>query len=120
MNDTGETRRDRNERANEPTPEFIIPDAGHFLWNIYFRISEAVSRTHDGIYHLIAPSDYEAWFALMDMLVYPNEYDILIAMDRSYCEEANKELEDKRSRQQEEQQRQIDQAKNQRARRGTK
>jgi hypothetical protein len=54
----------------------------------------------------------------MDMLVYPSEYDILVAMDRAFCDEANKELEDKRSRQQEEQQRQVDLAKSQRGSRG--
>lgn len=95
----------------EPTPEFNVPLVGKYLWDIYFKIIDSVNRNSDGAYRLIPPSEYEAWFRLTDTLVYPFEYDILTAMDKAYCDEANKELEDIRSRRQEEQQRQIEEAK---------
>lgn len=101
----------------EFTPDFSIPPAGQHLWEIYFALHESVSRAKEGVYHLIPPTEYEAWFRLTDTLVYPTEYDILVAMDRAYCSEANKELEDVRTKQQEEQQRQIEESRNKRGRR---
>lgn len=98
----------------EFTPEFNIPTAGKYLWDIYFSLHDSVSRSTEGIYHLIPPSEYEAWFRLTDILVYPIEYDILVAMDRAYCFEANKELEDVRSRREEEQRRQVEETRSRR------
>jgi hypothetical protein len=116
-NKNGDTRRARNDNAGEPTPAFVVPEIGQFLWDIYQRISRSVSRTHDGYYRLINPSEYLAWFQLTGTLVYPVEYDILTGMDCVYCDEANKELEDIRSQQNEEQKRELE--KNQRgSRRG--
>lgn len=113
-NKDGLTRRERNEAANEYTPEFSIPEHGKYLWDIYHNISESVSRTVEGYYRLIPPSEYEAWFRLTGTLVYSCEYDILVAMDREYCLEANKELDDIRSRAQEEQMREIEKNKRRR------
>lgn len=70
-----------------------------------------MSRTAEGVYRLIPPTEFEAWIRLTGTLVYPVEYDILVAMDQVYCEEANKELEDSRSKQQEKQQRQMEKTK---------
>lgn len=109
-NKDGETRRERNERVGEITPEFHVPNAGMYLWRIYMDICASVDRIVEGAYRLIPPSEYSAWFRLTDTLVYPLEYDILIAMDRAYCEEANKEIEDVRSRRQEQQQKEIEQS----------
>jgi hypothetical protein len=61
----------------------------------------------DGSYRLINPCEFETWLRLTGNLVYPIEYDILCAMDRVYCEEANKEVEDFRSRKQDEQKREV-------------
>lgn len=72
---------------------------------------KSVSRVLEGAYHIISPTEFEAWFRLTGTLVYPREYDILSAMDRIYCIEANKELESIRSKRQDEQQRQMEQTK---------
>lgn len=110
-NKDDETRRARNEVAGEHTPEFIIPEMGQHLWDIHRSIIRNVSRFSDGAYRLISPCEFEAWFRLTRTLVYPKEYDILAAMDGVYCEEANKELEDIRSKQQEQQIRDIEKSK---------
>jgi hypothetical protein len=101
----------------EPTPNFDVPMSGKYLWDIFFALHHSISRAAEGVYHLIPPSEYDAWFRLTNTLVYAAEYDILVAMDRAYCTEANKELEDVRTKQQEEQQRQIEESRNKRGRR---
>lgn len=78
------------------------------------KLNNSINRNLEGSYKLIPPSEYEAWCRLTGTLVYPSEYDILCAMDRMYCEEANKELEDYRSRKYEEQQREVEQARKRR------
>lgn len=107
-NDDGQTRRDRNESADEYTADFIIPESGQFLWEIYETIARGISRSGDGGYSLIPPTEFEAWCRLTGTLVYPHEYDILVAMDRVYCEEANKELEAQREARLEEQRREAE------------
>ncbi len=114
--DEEETRRARNERVGEYTPSFDIPVYGRFLWDIHQNIMKSVSRTFEGFYRMIPPTEFEAWFRLTGTLVYPKEYDILSAMDRVYCEEANKELENINSKRREEQERQMQQAKKARRR----
>lgn len=106
-----ETRRMRNERIGEFTPDFKIPETGKYLWDIHRDISSSVSRTNDGWYRLISPVEFQAWFNLTRAIVYPTEYDILCAMDRVFCEEANKELEDVRSKKEDEQKRQMEKMK---------
>lgn len=91
--DNGETRRERNERMNHPAPEFFLPSEGRHLWDIYTNINAAISRVSDGVYRLIPPSEFKAWFDLTKHVVYPREYAILTAMDVEYCTEMNKELE---------------------------
>ena len=107
------TRRERNENIKEYTPELIIPEAGNHLWNLYHSIRNSVYRIHDGSYHLIPPSEYLAWIQLTDNIVYPYEYDILVEMDIAFCEELNKELESNRNKREEQQQRDIDAARQQ-------
>lgn len=79
------------------------------MWDIHQRIIHAVPRIHDGYYHIIPPSEFEAWFRLTGTLVYTWEYDILVGMDAVYCDEANKELEDLRERRTEEFNKQMEQ-----------
>lgn len=95
----GETRRDKNEKAGVLTPLFCIPDSGKYLWDIYLQIIKQINRiSENGAYVLIPPSEWKAWFDLTGTIAYPREYDILTSMDRIYCEEANKELEDIRAK----------------------
>ncbi len=107
-NDKGETRRARNEKAGEFTPEFFVPDSGRYLWEIHQGIMNSVNRVIDGAYRIISPSEFESWFRLTQTIVYPAEYDILCAMERMFCTEANKEIEDFRAREQAEREREIE------------
>lgn len=75
-----------------PSPELIIPDGGEYLWQWYHDISSCVGRISDGICRPILPSEYLAWANMADLIVRPEEYAILRAMDASFCAETNKEL----------------------------
>ncbi len=97
-----QTRRERNEKFDTTSPSLVIPEAGQFLWDIFHKLHRSISRVSDGYYRMIPPSEFEAWCRLTGTLVYPTEYDILNAMDRTYCEEANMELDADRTRQSEE------------------
>lgn len=95
------TRRQRNEEAEQYTPELNIPITGLYLWETYHLICLSLSRTHDGICKMIPPTEWRAWLDLSGKIVNHVEYDILTAMDASFCEETNKELESKRIQQHE-------------------
>ena len=90
--ENGETRRDRNENFNAPSPEFEIPEGGEYLWNWYFEISDSLRRIDDGVCFPMPPSEIIAWKNLTDRVVTTDEYAILRAMDAVFCEETNKEL----------------------------
>lgn len=117
--DTGEdeTRRERNEKVGEWSPELEIPQNGLYLWNWFVNLNQSLSRIQDGFCRLIPPSEYLAWSKLTGNIVYPVEYDILKEMDAAFCTEMNKEFESVRTKQQEEQQRQIDEARSRSKRR---
>lgn len=103
-----QTRRERNEKFETPSPPLVIPEAGQFLWDIFHTLHRSVSRVSDGYYRMIPPSEFEAWCRLTGTLVYPTEYAILNAMDRAYCDEANKELDAAREREREDQKREAE------------
>lgn len=89
------------------TPAFNVPEVGQYLWQIFQSAIKSISRVSEGVYSLIPPTEWESWFKLTCTIVYPREYDILVAMDRVYCEEANKELEDIRAQRDEEMKKQA-------------
>lgn len=95
----GETRRERNERYDVYAPPLIIPDAGRYLWDWYNDIASCVGRVRDGVCYPIPPSEYKAWADVAGHIVNGNEYDILRAMDRSFCDMMNEEFEAYRQRQ---------------------
>jgi len=72
------------------------------LWDWYFDLSDTLRRVRSGLCEPIPPTEYRAWRLETGNVVYPSEYAILRAMDGAYCAEMNKELEDYRSRQEEE------------------
>jgi hypothetical protein len=88
----GETRRERNERLKSPTPQFRIPQSAHYIWNWFKEISDIASPIREGFYRRIPPSEYLAWQQLTGNIVYPEEYDILFAMDGVFCDEMNAEI----------------------------
>ena len=94
-NEHGITRRERNEQfidIEHKSPELIIPDDGQYLWDWYFELASAVGRVIDGVCMPIPWSEYLAWAEVAGLIVRSEEYAILRAMDASFCEETNKEL----------------------------
>jgi hypothetical protein len=91
-NEHGETRRERNERFEQPSPELIIPDGGQYLWDWYHELAEGVGRINDGVCRPIPWGEYLAWAKVSGSIVRTDEYAILRAMDASFCDEMNKEL----------------------------
>lgn len=114
---TKETRRERNERVGEYCPELVIPDYGRYIWNWFVSLNQSISRIKDGVCQPLPPSEVLAWCKLTETIVYPVEYDILQGMDDAFCEETNLEFESIRSKQQEEQKRQMDEARSKSRRR---
>lgn len=66
---------------------------------------------------MLPPSEIKAWSELTGNDLYPVEYDILVAMDQSYCSETNKEFQNIRSKQEEAQKKQVDEARKRKGRR---
>lgn len=99
--ESGETRRQRNERLREITPDFRIPPNGSHIWEWFKEISAVASPVFEGFYRRIPPSEYLAWQQLTGNIVYPVEYDILFAMDGVFCDEMNAEIQSRRTIQQE-------------------
>ena len=67
-----------------------------------------MQRVMEGICRPIPPSEWFAWSHLTGNVVNQVEYDILVAMDREFCDETNKELRALDARRQEEHQKQLD------------
>ncbi len=101
--ENGETRRQRNEKFDEITPDFEIPVEARYLWDWFFNIHDMMgARVYDGFCRSIPPSEYLAWAELTGTIVYQHEYDILTSMDAAFCREYNKELQNYRLRREEE------------------
>lgn len=112
--ENGETRRQRNIRVGEYTPSFILPKEGKYIWEWFVSLNESVTRISEGSCKRIPPSEYLAWVELTGNIVYPWEYDIMVAMDNAFCDETNKEFQNLRSKQEEEQARQVEEARKRR------
>lgn len=93
----GITRRERNEDFERTSPEIEIPEGGEYLWDWYYDISDSIARVIDGRTVPISPDILIAWINLTRNVVSPDEYAILRAMDASYIEAMNVELEEFRA-----------------------
>ena len=91
------TRRQAYPRFNQVAPQFDMPEAGEYLWDWYTEISQRIGRVVDWVCNPIPPSEWIAWQTLTGEIVYSWEHRILGAMDVAFCDEMNKELEDKRA-----------------------
>lgn len=94
----------------ELNPEFKVPLEGATIWSWFLSLNSSVSRTSEGHYKIIPPSEYVAWSKMTGNIVYPEEYDILRSMDEVFCIEANLELDSIKNRREEERKRQIEEA----------
>lgn len=91
----GETRRERNIKfgQEDKNPEFEIPLAGEYLWDWFTRLSNAIHRVDfNGYYYNLLPSEILAWCKLANVEMTEDEYDIITAMDSSFCNELNTDI----------------------------
>lgn len=102
-NDKNQTRRERNESINIYTPPFEIPEDGFYLWSWFTELNDSIFRIDfNGYYYNIPPSEIMAWSTLTKNYLYPEEFDILQAMDKTFCKEMNLDINAKRARDEEE------------------
>lgn len=106
--ETGITRRERNENFGHDSPLQDIPAAGVDLWNWYFEISGRLRRVVESQAVPISWADLSGWREMTGTIIRQNEIEILYKMDESFCSEINIELkafaersEDKRKRESE-------------------
>lgn len=100
----GETRRERNQKLGFESPDFEIPYAGEYLWEWFTKLSNAIHRVDfNGYYYNLPPSEIIAWCKLTGVDINEGEYEIISAMDDSFCKELNAEIEANRSRKMDEQ-----------------
>lgn len=90
----GETRRERNEKHDAATPEIVIPEAGKHIWEWYADLSQFFVRVKDSVCVPIPPSEFLAWRELTENIVHDYEFEMLAAIDRTYCRMMNSELQD--------------------------
>ena len=91
----GETRRERNIKfgQEDKNPDFEIPLAGEYLWDWFTRLSNAIHRVDfNGYYYNLLPSEILAWCKLANVEMTEDEYDIITAMDSSFCNELNADI----------------------------
>jgi len=90
----GETRAERNARfgQDEVTPDWSVPDGGQYLFDWFEDISSGHNRIVDNRVKRITWVDFAAWQQVSGNVVYPHEFAILRAMDLSYCEALEGEL----------------------------
>lgn len=93
-----ETRRDRNERAEIESPPLLIPEAGEYLFDLYFDISDCFTRVKDGLVSKITPSEFMAYSTLTGLEISPFEYSALRAMDNEFCKETQLEINARRQK----------------------
>lgn len=114
-NDKNQTRRERNESIDLYTPPFEIPEDGFYLWSWFVELNNSISRIDfNGYYCHIPPSEYLAWSKLTGNCLYPEEFDILQAMDAIFCNEMNLDINAKRHREEEERSRKMNKVKSRR------
>lgn len=91
------SRRDGYARFDKEAPPLDIPEDVEHVWNWFISIGEVVGRVRDGVCDPIPPSEWLAWRTLTGEIVHLWEQEALFAMDVAFCDEMNKELEDKRA-----------------------
>lgn len=97
----GETRRERNERFETPSPRLDIPEAGLYLWHWYSELAEGSARVIDGVCHPIGWADFTAWAMISGRIVRTEEFEVLRKLDTEFCKHTNTEFAEYRERERE-------------------
>lgn len=83
----GETRRERNEKFGEETPDIDPPAVADHVWEWFFEISP---RRKSGP-ETLGLDEIQAWVNLFGRVVRPEEVKMLCAMDTAYVNAIRKE-----------------------------
>lgn len=89
-----------------------MPEAGQYLWDWYFEISDSLRRCADGVCFPIPWTEYKAWVDLTGTLIHDDELAILREMDVAFCSETNVELKAFHEREADRQRIEIERGKN--------
>ena len=76
----GETRRQRNERFGEKSPEVRVPDEVHHVWGWFWTLS---ARRKSGP-EALTFGEIGEWQRITGQAVLPEEVEMLTAMDDAY------------------------------------
>lgn len=81
----GVTPRQKSENQGNYVPPVEVPEAGVYLWDIYWRLSKWRQMGYAGP-QVLAPSDLLAWCTLADIRLTPWELDTMADMERARLE----------------------------------
>lgn len=79
----GETRRQRNARFGESSPEPNYPERGRYLWEWYQRAART-RRYDQGMPQLLTPLEWQAWASITGQAIREEEFAVLMDMDFAY------------------------------------
>lgn len=85
--ENGETRRERNARFEEPSPDLDLPEAGAHVWEWFWEIS---ARRRSGP-EALSYAEVGEWQRLTSTQVRPEEVEMLMKMDNAYLAEVREE-----------------------------
>ena len=87
----GETRRQRNARFGEHSPEPEYPERGRQLWGWYQQASKT-RRFDQGQPQMLTPLEWKAWANITGQVIREEEFSVLIDMDAAYVSALKAEL----------------------------
>lgn len=87
----GETRRQRNAKFGESSPEPEQPEQGRQLWNWYQQASRT-RRFEQGLPQMLTPLEWQAWANITGQVIREEEFAVLIDMDSAYVSALKAEL----------------------------
>jgi hypothetical protein len=76
----GETRRQRNARFDEPSPEIDVPPEGEHVWGWFWELSHRRGTGPEALTF----GEVAAWRRLTGQDVEPAEVEMIMAMDDAY------------------------------------
>lgn len=92
--ESGETRRQRNARFEQVTPDVDVPEQGEHVWQWFWELSDRRKSGPEAINH----ADVDAWQRLGAHDVLPEEVAMVMAMDDAYMRAVREEQAAQRAR----------------------